>query len=288
MKAGFFLNIAVVLLVAACAAGIFLAPRYNYGYFVQKIELIERSVNRLEDGFQKINLLAGGDEEKRKAVVSKIDDIAALMGILRGDLEEVSQIVAEHLARDHGPARRQPRANEETPGLKARPYTDPVVLSDELRAKARAISPRGMSELDFDKFLGEAMAQELVRSDRVEDIPPSALLQIKLIYLLFKDNVLFVNQDEMLYVHSAVEELKLGGIYEEVPVAADGSLGTVEGRDGKGIVVSVKSPTNKAARLIFKLPLEQYPKLSEFDTLRENIRDHMVEDLSKVRLEEDD
>jgi hypothetical protein len=290
MKSGLLLNILAIALLTACAVGVFTVPRYNHNYFIDKLDRLDRCVNRLEDGFQRINFLAGDNEEKRTAVVSKIDNITTLMDLIRKDLAEVSQIVAEHVAEDNGSERQKLVAEEEAPQqsftARTKSYTDPIELTEELRMKARTVSAREMAEMHFEKFLGEIIDKKLTPFERLEDIPASALRHIELIYLLHKDNVLLVDQDERHYVHSEVENLKLSGTYVEVPIGDDGSMGTSSLLEGKGVVVSVKSPTNQAARLIFKLPIEKHPKLEEFDSLRENARDHLVQDLSRIRVEE--
>ncbi len=70
------LNFTSVVLLVVIAVGFILMPRYNYGVLTSRVGTLEGKANALEGGFEKLNFLAGPDEEKRAAVVANIDAIA--------------------------------------------------------------------------------------------------------------------------------------------------------------------------------------------------------------------
>lgn len=70
------LNVVTVILLVLIALGFLTMPRVNYGLLASRIASVEVKTAVLEDGFAKVNLLAGPHEGIRASVVGKLDWIA--------------------------------------------------------------------------------------------------------------------------------------------------------------------------------------------------------------------
>jgi len=221
------LNVTTVVFLALVLVGFVAMPRYNYGHIVSRVARLEGTAAGLESGFEKVNILAGGDEFKRAAVVAKIDFIVEKMKGHEMNLTSFMEHLAAAEARLEDFARRlgaiegpsDKAAAEvsrgERPWNPGRPQPpDPDRLAKDLGGSARVIAQMG-----FEEFLGRVAERGLVKLDRqapVQDqVPEEKFSRLRSLFSSFKAAVEFINSNEYLSLESLVEEATRKGEYIE-------------------------------------------------------------------------
>ncbi len=291
------LNVTTVFLLSLLLLGIYTMPKFNYSLLVLQQKTLEEKQRTLETRFEKINVFAG-DENKRAAVLNALDGIPQLLNEIKDLLSNLSEDTLESSAKVNHLDRRlkilEEKVNsnsaidpeylltfKEISDLFEQSYTAQVNLPEALKKKADYFSPQGTAEGDFYKFLETAMNSKLVLNEKPDQIPESQVRYLLKAFSIFKCNIDLINRDEHLHVMELAEESNTKGNYLELPMQA--SVEELENAStiDKGMLF-IKNIDNLGVKRYFRFSYDDYPEFTQFHTLRNNARDHLIRDAALI------
>ncbi len=274
------LNAVTVLLLLFLGLGTVLMPRYNYALIGSRLGVLEKKSVALENGFEKLNILAGPGEEKRAAVLSNLDLLAVKTRNLDEDLVSFLANSAEESSRLEEAFHRIAKFESLLRSMHAPPgpagggdgVAGPISKGEGSEiAKALAVSPRGFAEMDFDKFLAFAAERGLMKSlaPSVERAASQGLpAEARPLFEGVRTCIIAINQSESLFIQELVEKATQAGDYEEEDEAEPGDSKRPLQAPSQGGVVYAKSLGNGKNR-VFRLSMEDHPEFPRFERLRD-------------------
>jgi len=275
-----FLNVTAVLLLVIIGVSILLMPHYNYAVITSLVASLGARTAALETGFEKLNILAGPGEEKRAAVLAKLDLIATKLKKADEDFVGYLANSAQETFRLDDALRRLVRIEDQLGSQNAslvrtsfeEKANGPMSPPDggEL-AKALELTPRKLAEMVFEEFLTLAVERGLTKSGDGKDERPTSggvPAEAKPIFEAFRTAILTINQSERIFVEGLVEKATRSGDYvEEDESEPDKPKKALEAPPEAGTVFVKTLEGGK--RRVFHLGANQHPEFAYFEQLRD-------------------
>lgn len=293
MRSNIAWNVVTVVLLGGILVGVVTIPKFNYGTLVQKNVALELRQKTLEARIEKVQPLTSEDAGRRLALFGLIDSIPSLLSGIEDRLSLLPERQAE-LANQLMRLEERLRKLEESLIQNGQPvlpsndltftdvYTSPIELSEDLRKRAEALSPRGVSELTWEEFLSHALDQKVLPYARSTEIPRDSYSELLRLFSVFKWNLELINFEERLHVSELAESATESGDYEDVPIDLDEAQLRSRMQVPHRGVLHVEVLHQSGVRRFFKFPFETFPEFEHYQTQRANARDHLVRDMLAV------
>ncbi len=287
------LNVATVGLLAVIAVAFIFMPRHNYAVLASGIAALEAKTAALENGFQKLNILAGPEEEKRAAVLANIDsitsglrkldtDLVSFLENLAGQSSTVEEVLRRLRALEDG---RQGTvtstgANEEVE-LRSSSLLEKL---EKAVSKAAEFPSQAIAEMNFEEFLGFAHERGLISfsGNSLEDrsLPQGGRREkVKPVFESYRACVETINRSEQLLIEELVERGTRMGQYVEEADSGE-RRNAVEAPPEAGTVF-VKNLGGGRKR-VFRLTAEEHPGFLQFEALREKALVSLILSLAAI------
>jgi len=294
------LNVAAVVLLAVIALGIFTIPRFNYEALVARQTKLEKLSNALIDRLRKIDLLAGPKDGQRGAALEWLDQLPALIAEVKkgfGDQSEQESSILEELAQHrtqlHGieerlrtleaPGRHEPAVPPlQGTAVQHSVEKEKVELPEELAKKAAKISPRGIVEMALEDFVYEFIQAGFIQAENAGQVGEEDRRRLGRRLDFFKLQMSLIQAEQALHFQELVESRTRAGDFLELPERAN----EVSERllpDEVGVRV-VKLFPESGVKRVFQFPIETYPEIEEFNAMRDEARDRLVRDVTRLAL----
>ncbi len=274
------LNIITLLLLFGLCFAVALMPKYNYAHYATRLSNLEAKAYTLENGFSKINLLAGGTENQRAAVLGRIDFIYEHLHSLENEALSFLENLATLSLTNLGTAR-EPQDIKSAVVVGTSKTNDRTVATNGVEPPCSNLedclskyfgnsrpTPRTMHQMTFEDLLAElSYAGKRSAGQSAGGLPVEL---IEPLFKVYKSCVETINRNETLYTDVLVQEAIRSGSYVDISTSnvGDEEPGTkVLTPADKGSLTYVAFMED-GRRLQFAFPYFEDPNFQKYEDLR--------------------